>query len=105
MRNMREVDPEGWKSSTRARNVSDHLLYNSSPVYNSDSDISYSNPSIPAGLISLFPIAEVSTFQPLAEDGANSEEPVYKTPAPPGFSLFCCFLGGARFLVDHNLEK
>ena len=43
-------------------------------MYNSDSDISYSNLSIPAGLISRFPIAQVSTFQPLAEDDANSDE-------------------------------
>ena len=83
MRNMRQVDPEGWKSSTRARNLSDNLLYNSSPVYNSDSDISYSNSSIPAGLISRFPIAQVSTFQPLAEDDAHSDESCVADVAEP----------------------
>ena len=59
MRDMKRVDSEGWQSSTRATNLSDNLLYNSSPVYNSDSDMSYSNSSIPAGLISRFPIAQV----------------------------------------------
>ncbi len=74
MRNMRHVDPEGWKSSTRARNLSDNPLYDRSLVYNSDSDISYSNSSIPAGLISRFPILQAFTFQPLAEDDAHSDE-------------------------------
>ena len=74
MRNMKHVDPDGWKSSTSARNLSDNPVYNSSPLYNSDSEISYSNSSIPAGLISRFPIAQVSTFQPLAEDYAHSDE-------------------------------
>ena len=62
-----------WKS-TRATNFSGNSLYNSSSVYNSDSDMSYSNSSTPADLISRFPIVQVSTFQPLSEDDEHSDE-------------------------------
>ena len=31
--------------------------------------------------------------KPLASDGIG-QQVFYKTPAPPGFSLFCCFSGG-----------
>ena len=84
MRTLKSVDPEGWKASSHPRmrkvnressvSMNASRLYISSPLYNSDTDISYSNSSNPAGLISRSPKPPVSIFQPLAEDDADSDE-------------------------------